>query len=150
MPSVVESIEINAPVHRVFDLVAHQLDRLPQWWRPFERVQNVTPPPTRVGTVSRYIYNLLGIRIKGEYLVRELVENRRLCVQTTGLDSWFEFSFSGDDYRTRLVVRMDYKLPGEILSKLLTQAALEKRHLEDMVMSLSNLRDIAESESAVA
>jgi hypothetical protein len=63
MPQVEQSIEISAPPDAVFTLIADQPERIAEWWHEFEQ-QRVTPPPTAVGSVARYVYNMMGIRIK--------------------------------------------------------------------------------------
>lgn len=151
MPSAVESIEIDAPVHKVFGLIAHQPDRMVDWWPPIELQKRVTPPPTIVGSVSRYVYNMIGIRIKGEHRVTAMEENRYLLVKTiSGIQSAFEFTFSAvNDARTLLTVRVDYEMPGAILGQLLDRALIERKNIDDLEQGLRNLKSICETQVQV-
>jgi uncharacterized membrane protein len=107
----------------------------------------VTPPPTAVGSVSRYVYNMLGVKIKGEHQVVELDENARLVVKTmSGIDSAFEFTFTPSDSGTELTVRVEYTLPGSVLGQLLNRLAIEQRNERDLAEGLQNLKQIVEAE----
>jgi uncharacterized membrane protein len=147
MPYVEQSISIDAPPEAVFDLIANQPERMPEWWRAFELQTRVTPPPTAVGSVSRYVYNMLGVKIKGEHQVVELDENARLVVKTmSGIDSAFEFTFAPSDSGTELTVRVEYTLPGSVLGQLLNRLAIEQRNERDLAEGLQNLKQIVEAE----
>lgn len=152
MPAVSETIDINAPIEKVFRLVAHMPERMPEWWRPMELHQRVTPAPTSLGSISRYVYNMVGIRIKGEHHAITYEENRRLIVHTiSGLESSFSFEFQAvTGFRTRLTIRVEYQLPGAIIGKLISRAALEQRNMEDVRGALKALKTMVESEVATS
>jgi uncharacterized membrane protein len=150
MPYVEQSIVIAAPPDAVFDMVANQPERMPEWWRAFELQTRVSPPPTAVGSVSRYVYNMLGVKIKGEHQVVELDENARLLVKTlSGIDSMFEFNFIPVDGGTELNVRVEYSLPGSVLGQLLNRLTIEQRNERDLAEGLQNLKQIVEAEAGV-
>src|SRR5215468_631123 len=95
MPQVEFSIDIQASPAAVFGLIADQPERISEWWPTFELQQRVTPPPTGVGSISRYTYNMMGIRIKGEHQVLQMEGDRHLVVRTlSGIDSMFDFSLA--------------------------------------------------------
>jgi uncharacterized membrane protein len=143
MPYVEKSTEIYAPVEAVFQFIAHSPERMVDWWPPIELQERITPPPTTVGSMSRYVYNMLGIRIKGEHCVVDLVENRHLLVKTTsGIDTSFDFTFAPAENSTLLTVRVSYALPGAILGGLFNRAVIEKHNAEELEQGLVNLRKI--------
>lgn len=145
MPYAEQSIIIHAPPSAVFDFIAHQPERMPEWWRAFHLHERVTPPPTAVGSVSRYAYNMMGVRIKGEQKVIEMEENARLLVRTlSGIDSMFEFTFAPVDGGTELTVRVDYALPGSVLGQLVNRPAIEQHNERDLIESLYNLKQMLE------
>ena len=147
MPHVEQSIDILAPIERVFAIIAHQPERMPEWWDTFETQQRITPPPTAIGSISRYVYNMMGIRIKGEHQVIQFDDNRRLVVKTiSGIDSMFEFGFSSIENGTHLKVRIAYNLPGSVLGQLLNRLTIEQKNERDLITALENLKAIAESE----
>lgn len=145
MPHVEESIEIGAPVDVVFDLIAHQPERMAEWWPPIELQERITPPPTAVGSISRYVYNMMNVTIRGEHEVRAMDENQYLRVETiSGIDSAFDFHFAPTPAGTRLTIRVDYTLPGSIVGQLMNRVIIEERNLKDLQEGLRNLKAIAE------
>lgn len=150
MPLVQKSIEINAPVETVFDFIANQPERMPDWWQAIKLQERVTPPPTRIGSVSRYVYKMLGISLKGEHQVAEMTENRRLQVKTlSGLESAFTFDFEPLNNRTRLTVNVNYELPGAIIGQFIDKLAIEMQNERHLEVGLQNLKDIMESKQAI-
>ncbi len=147
MPQVEQSIVIQAPPAAVFALVADQPERIPEWWPTFELQQRVTPPPTAVGSISRYVYNMMGIRIKGEHQVLQCDQPVHLVVRTlTGIDSMFDFSFTETDGGTRLTVRVAYSLPGSMLGQRLNRLHMEQKNERDLGQGLENLKSLVEAE----
>lgn len=150
MPHVEEAVEIAAPVEQVFNLIAHQPERMAQWWPPIDLQERVTPPPTATGSVSRYVYNMMGIKIKGEHQVMAFTPNHHLRVKTiSGIDSTFDFSFSAAPMGTRLLIRVDYKLPGSLMGQLINRLAFENKNAEDLQQGLQNLKALLEQEARV-
>lgn len=154
MPQVEQSIEIHAPVNAVFALVAHQPERMAEWWPPLEQQERVSPPPTQIGSVSRYVYNVMGVRIPGEQRVTELQEDRCLVVKTiSGIDNTYRFDFalkenSANADITIVTARLDYKLPGSVLGQLLNRSAIEDKNLRDLRDGLRQLKALIERENS--
>jgi uncharacterized membrane protein len=159
MPRVENAIDIQAPPERVFAMIANYPERMPDWWNTFELQQRVTPPPTQVGSVSRYVYNMMGVKIKGEHQVIEMTENAYLLVKTiSGIDSIFEFVFeplgeavaeTGESVTgTRLTIRVNYSLPGSVLGQLLNRLTLEQKNERDLQQALINLKALIETQMA--
>ncbi len=148
MPHVEQSIKIQAPVEAVFSLVAHQPERMAEWWPPIELQERVTPPPTVVGSISRYVYNMMNVEIRGEHQVMQLDANAHLVVQTiSGIDSAFDFEFTpNEDGSTTLNIRVDYSLPGSVIGQLMNRVFIEERNLADLREGLENLKRIVEAE----
>jgi len=148
MPTVEQSIDIAAPVEKVYNIIANQPERQPEWWPPMEFSERVTPPPTQIGSVSRYVYNMLGVKIKGEHEVIELEENRHIKVKTvSGIDSTFVFTFKPSNTGTNLNIRVDYSVPGSVIGQLLNKVAIERKNEQDLESGLHNLKAIAENEA---
>jgi uncharacterized membrane protein len=148
MPHVEQSINIEAPVEAVFGVIAHQPERMAEWWPPIELQERVSPAPTNIGSVSRYVYNMMGVKIKGEHEVLEMAENQHLIVKTTsGIDSQFDFHFAPSNNGTNLTIRVDYTLPGSVLGQLLNRLAIEKKNEQDLEEGLRNLKAIVENEA---
>jgi uncharacterized membrane protein len=150
MPQVAESIEIHAPIEVVFYLVAHEPERMAEWWPPIELQERITPPPTAVGSIARYVYNMMNVSIRGEHEVMAYEENQHLRVETiSGIDSAFDFRFEPlDNDSTRLTIMVDYTLPGSVVGQLMNRLVIEERNIRDLQEGLHNLKAIAESEQA--
>ena len=149
MPYVEQSIDIHAPVDAVFGYIADQPDRMADWWPPIELQERVTPAPTVVGSVSRYVYNMMGVKIKGEHRIEEMARNQRLLVRTiSGIESAFDFSFAPSSVGTNLTIRVDYTLPGSVLGQLLNRLAIEQKNERDLQQGLQNLKNILEGARA--
>jgi uncharacterized membrane protein len=147
MPFVEQSILIQAPAETVFGLIAHEPERMAEWWPPIELQERVTPPPTRVGSIAHYVYNMMNVSIRGEHEVVEMAENQRLIVKTiSGIDSRFEFDFMPENNATRITIRVDYSLPGSVIGQLMNRLIIEERNLKDLQEGLQNLKQIVENE----
>lgn len=151
MPRVEQAITIQAPPERVFTMIANNPERMPDWWEAFELQQRVTPPPTEIGSVSRYVYNMMGVKIKGEHRVVEMTPNTYLLVRTTsGIEATFEFMFQPmtDEMSTLtyLTIRVDYALPGAMLGKLLNRLTMEQKNERDLHEALIHLKALIESQ----
>jgi uncharacterized membrane protein len=150
MPRVEKSILINVAVDRVFSLIADEPERMADWWPPIEFQERVSPAPTQLGSISRYVYNMLGVRIKGEHRVQNFSRNQKLLVKTTsGIDSAFDFQFEPYDTSvTRLTIVVDYQLPGAIIGQLLNKAMIENENMKNLEQGLNNLKQMLEVEYA--
>ncbi|MBI1256277.1 MAG: hypothetical protein GC204_02290 [Chloroflexi bacterium] len=150
MPQVEQSIDIQASPAVVFALIADQPERISEWWPAFELQQRVTPPPTAVGSVARYTYNMMGIRIKGEHQVLQIEEGHHLVVRTlSGIDSMFDFSLAEIDGATHLTVQVAYSLPGSMLGQSLNRHKIEQKNERDLDQSLHNLKLLLETEARI-
>jgi uncharacterized membrane protein len=151
MPQVEQSIEIHAPVNDIFALVAHQPERMSEWWPPLEQHERVSTAPTQVGSVTRYVYNMMGVRIPGEQRITHFEENRCLILKTiSGIDSVFRFDFTPKDGHadtTIVTIHQDYKMPGSVLGQLLNRSAIEDKTLRDLRDGLRQLKAIIELEN---
>lgn len=147
MPQVEQSIEIAAQPAVVFALVAEQPERMPEWWSLFEQQQRITPPPTAVGSVSRYVFNLMGIRIRGEHQVLQHEEGRHLVIKTlSGIDGMFDFALDEIEGGTRLTVLMAYTLPGSVLGQRINRHTIEQQNERDLREGLSRLKELCENQ----
>ncbi len=151
MPQIEQSVLIQASPAAIFSLIADEPERMPEWWTALEIQQRVTPPPTAAGSIAHYVYNMLGMRIKGDHQVLVYEEPQHLVVRTiSGIDSMFDFSLTAlaDDV-TRLTVRVAYTLPGSVLGHLINRRTIEQENEQVVVESLDNLKTLVEAEAAL-
>jgi uncharacterized membrane protein len=148
MPLVEQSIEIESPVSAVFGMIADQPERQPEWWPPIELQERVSPPPTDIGSVSHYVYNMMGVKIRGDHKVQEMRRDEYMRVKTiSGIDSQFEFFFQPHGSGTYLTIRVNYSLPGSVIGQLLNKMVIEKKNEDDLRDGLANLKAIMENEA---
>ncbi len=148
MPKVEQALEIAAVPRVLFDVIANQPERMTEWWSAIEVQQRVTPPPTTIGSVSRYVYNMLGVRIKGEHQVIALTQDEHIAIKTiSGIDAAIEFTCAPSRGGTRITVRVVYALPGALLGSLLDRKRIEQQNIESLHDSLHALKHIVESEA---
>jgi uncharacterized membrane protein len=151
MPRVEQSILIQVPVKDAFDWIAHQLERMAVWWPPMELHEPLSAEPVAVGSVWRYVFNMLGVRISGEQVVQRLQPDETLEMRaTSGLDSIFccHFDAAAPD-ATRLTVTLDYRLPGSMLGELLSRTSVEIENMRNLEIGLRNLKQLLECSPAV-
>lgn len=149
MPQVEQSIEIEAAPAAVFTLIADQPERMPEWWSLFTLQERVTPPPTAVGSVSRYVFNLMGIRIKGEHQVLQMEAAQHLVIKTlSGINGMFDFRLAATETGTRLTVLMAYTLPGSVLGQRINQHTIEQQNERDLRDGLEALKGLVETEKS--
>src|SRR5690606_3065397 len=117
---------------------------------PIELQERVTPPPTAIGSVARYVYNMMNVSIRGEHQVTQLAENQHLVVETiSGIDSRFHFYFEPVAQGTSLRIKVDYSLPGSVIGQLMNRVMIEDKNIKDLQDGLANLKRIVEREIAV-
>lgn len=149
MPRVEERIFIAAPVEKVFDYIANKPELMPDWWPPMTMQERVTPPPTQLGSVSRFAYNMMGVEIKGEHEVTAFTPNAHLQVTTTsGIQSRFDYHFAPQGDGCELTVAVDYELPGGVLGKLANKVVVERKNVDDLRTGLQNLKRALEGGGA--
>ncbi len=150
MPVVDKTIVINVPPETVFEFIANQPERMPEWWPPMQEQERTTPAPTELGSRSRYVYQMMKIRIAGEHEVKAFVPNEHLNIEVlTGITCTFDFKFvpTGTG-ATELVVHVEYETPGGIFGKLANKIVIERKNEEDWDVGLANLKRILESGGA--
>jgi uncharacterized membrane protein len=138
MPTINNSIHINAPVEKVFAYVANPMN-LPQWMVSLSEVKDVTG--SGVGQHHHWTYRMIGIPLRGETTISESVPNERWVADSKGgATSVFTFTFATHEGGTKLNVDIDYTIPIPVLGKLAEKLVL-KRNQRDMDMSMENLKD---------
>jgi uncharacterized protein YndB with AHSA1/START domain len=146
MPRVEKSIVINMPPEEVFEFISGKPERMPDWWPPLVEQERVTPPPTQIGSVSRYVYKMVTT-FKGEHVVEAMTPNEHLRIKTTsGIDSMFDFSFAPEgESATHLTVVVEYTTPGGVFGKIAEKAGIERKNEQDWETGLQNLKALLES-----
>lgn len=138
MPKINNSVNISAPVEKVFAYVSDPVN-LPEWMGSLSEVTDATG--SGVGQHYRWKYNMVGIPLRGESTITEYVPNERFATESkSGIENTFSFAFAPDEGGTRLDVEVDYTIPVPVLGKLAEQLVL-KRNRREADMWMANLKE---------
>lgn len=145
MAEVEKSIQIKAPIHLVFNMIANQPERTSDWWKALRKHERLTQPPTAVGSRTAYEYNMMGILIHGEHEVVNLVENERITVRTlSGVRADLTFQMQPIRGGTELTLTVTYNLPVGPMDDAVNRLAIEEKNLFDIQDALRNLKRLLE------
>ncbi len=116
-----KTFRIEAPLDQLWELM-NDPDRLPEWNRAFDRVDNATGPLDEVGSTYTQVMRVAGIELKGEWEITavEAHRSREFQGNSPGMSfckgkELFKESRGGTNY----TVEMDYTLIGGPVAGLL-------------------------------
>jgi uncharacterized membrane protein len=142
MARVDKSIEIKAPVEKVFSYIEDPMNDT-EWITNMIEVHDVTG--SGVGKHFNWIWNMAGIKFKGESTYTEDTLNKRIVFKSKGgIDATWDFKFESQKNATILDLDIDYSIPVPVLGKLAEKLIL-KHNDRDADMALMNLKDRLES-----
>jgi len=144
MAVVEKSIEINAPVEKVFSYLEDAESNV-EWLPGMMEVKDVNKTKDYVGTHFRWVYKMAGLRFEGETTVIEHIPNNKVVTQTKGgIHSTWNFAFEPKGGGTKLTIKVDYKIPIPVLGKL-AEALVLKQNEREASMALSNIKERMEA-----
>jgi len=115
MAKVERSNTINAPVEKVFAYITDPANEM-EWLPGITDVRDITGQG--VGQRYGFTYKMLGLPLKGQSEVVELVPNQRYVTKSTGgIQSTFTYTFKPEAGGTRLSVVVEYTIPVPVLGK---------------------------------
>jgi uncharacterized protein YndB with AHSA1/START domain len=137
MPKISNSINISAPVEKVFAYVTDPMNSL-EWFVGMTEVTDVTG--SGIGQHFHWKYNMLGVPLRGEGTVIEQVPNeRRVTEGKGGITSTWTLTFAPHEGGTKLDLELDYTIPVPVLGKLAEQLVL-KRNQREADLSMENIK----------
>jgi uncharacterized protein YndB with AHSA1/START domain len=138
MSTIHNSININAPVEKVFAYVTDPMNA-PEWILSLSEVTDVTG--SGVGQHYHWKYKMIGIPLHGETTVTEHVPNERLVFKGKGgITSTFTYTFAPHEGGTKLDSEIDYAIPVPVLGKLAEKLVL-KRNERESKMNFQNIKE---------
>lgn len=148
MPTIQRSIDIAAPVARVWDLLEH-VDRLPEYSASTEQVRDAPERLTAVGQQYSQVGKLLGVKLTSRWRVTAIEPGRLLSSEGT-LAPGVKYELtqrleSLEPNRTRLSIEIDYALPGGPLGRFAARAGAEARAGREAQEVLEGIRATAEA-----
>jgi uncharacterized membrane protein len=142
MASIHKSVEIKAPVKRVFSYVEDPRNEL-EWMMSMTDIQELRG--SGVGTHFRWDYKMAGLHFHGDSDRIEDIEEKKIVDRTKGdIESTWTYSFEPLGESTRLNLDIDYKIPVPVLGKLAEKAML-KHNEREAEQSLLNIKEKLEA-----
>jgi len=142
MPTINNSINISAPVEKVFAYLSDPRNST-EWF--VGMTENTDVSGSGVGQHSRWTYTMIGIPFHGDSKLTEHVPNQRLVYeQTGGITSIMTFTFAPHEGGTKLGLDIDYTIPVPVLGKL-AEKVVFKRNQREAQMSMENIKERSEA-----
>jgi len=142
MASIHKSVDIKAPVRRVFSYVEDPKNE-PEWMTSMSDIQDLRG--SGVGAHFRWDYKMAGMHFHGEADRIEEVAEKKIVDRTKGdIDSTWTFSFEPHGESTQLNLDIDYKIPIPVLGKLAEKAML-KHNERETEQNLLNIKEKLEA-----
>ena len=145
MPVVTKTVDISAPVDRVYSFIADRPEAATSFIPGLNRISNLSPPKAEVGQTWDYEFNWFGLVISGQTRCTKLDRPRNYQFETvTGNHSTWTYSFEPKDATTSVRLEVEYDLPQNMLARYASQGVLEKMNQERAAEALSNLKGLLE------
>ena len=146
MSEVSESIVISAPVEKVFGVVT-----TPENWTKYvtslTEVSNMSENIPQKGSTFVWEYKMMGVKFRGKGTVTENDQNKAFCLSMEGkfpIKETYDFSQEGNG-TTRLAVKIQYDIPGELLGMIADKLLLEKLNVSESKNVLEKIRMLCEA-----
>lgn len=145
MVHITRTININAPLLKVFDYVTN-----PENWTRYvtslidvKNVSNKTPVP---GTTFEWVYRMLGMNFSGKGSVIEYEKDKRFTIKMEGAFPIKEtYNFEDVGGSTRLTFEIDYEMPGQILGVIANSRLVEKLNIREADTVLEKVKTLCEA-----
>jgi uncharacterized membrane protein len=138
MPKINNSINISAPVEKVFAYIEDPMKN-PEWMVGLSEVTDVTG--SGVGQHNHWKYKMAGVPLHGETTITEHVPNERSVSESKGgVTSTITFTYAPHEGGTKLDLEVDYTIPVPVLGKMVEKLVL-KRNQKEANMWLENIKE---------
>ena len=142
MATIKNSININAPVEKVFEDLTPE--HLPEVWPSLVEVNNIQELPNG-GFSWDWVYKMAGMRFTGSSEHTEVVPNERtVSLSTGGIDSTITWEYQPVDGGTKFTTTVEYKVPIPLLGKLAESIIVKMNENESNVL-LANVKAMMET-----
>lgn len=142
MTSIKKTIDIHAPVDRVFSYLADPT-HFPAIWPSMVEVSHVKTLPNG-GAAFDWVYKMAGIRFTGHTDTVEFDKNKRMVAHNEkGIPSTFRWNCEGKDGEAHVTLEIEYTAPIQVLDKLL-KPVVEKINEREAETLLNNLKTTME------
>ena len=144
MTRIEKSIEINAPLEKVWSMI--YWERLPEWHTDFKTVEITSEEKNKVGTTGHITGETAGVKVEMDLETTELIENEKVAFRTTGgnITGLGYITLSPTKAGTKVTEVIDYQLPYSVLGKLIDKLRVHKAIDKSYGVALKNLKNMLE------
>ncbi len=144
MAKVQESIEINAPVEKVFAFVTS-----PENWTRYvtslQEVRDLSSGEPATGTTFVWSYRMFGMTFNGTGKITEFIPNEKFAMTMEGSMPITEtYAFSNDGSKTTLDAEIEYDMPGRVGSFIANTKVAESLNAKESRMVLERIKVLCE------
>ena len=145
MPRIEKGTLINARAKKVFSLLTN-FHRWPEIFPNIIEVPEITEKEGK--TCIKWVYKMMGIRIKGEALIIESVPNQRLIIEIKMLAHihWI-WMLEEKQNITQVTSTVEYEIPSWGPVKIAKSLSTEQQFERELVTTLNTIKQIVESKS---
>ena len=145
MATVNESVDIEAPIERVWAVIHEDFSNASKWTKNLERVEELTDGPFGEGTVLRWVINTPGGRQQLEVEHTRIAPGRSVAgrfIKGPVKGDW-KYTYAKRGEGTRVTYSMNYE-PNGFTARLFF-GLIEKQIPEDIARTLQSLKKYVES-----
>lgn len=148
MSTIQRSIDIHAPLERVWDLL-EDVRRLPEYSESTEEVRDAPERITAVGQQYVQVGRILGLKVTSRWKVMA-IEPKKMITSEGSLAPGVRYTLTQrlealPDSGTRLSIDIDYSMPGGKLGKLAARGGVEARAGREAQAVLDGIRATVEA-----
>ena len=146
MAKIVRSVNISAPVEKVFEYFDDPSNML-EIWPSLLEVTDVQRTSDGVGTTYRWVYKMAGIRLEGKAEWVEYITNERIVTKASGggVKATYTDTFESVDGGAKFTSEVEYTVPIPVLGKL-AEALVAKINENEADVFMANLKARMETE----
>ena len=126
MPTIEQKIIINAPVAKVYAMIANAANWT-EYVTSLTEVSNVSSPGLEPGTTYDWEYRMLGVKLSGTGVVTDNVFPQSFAMRMEGTIPMTEkYALREVDGATELSIIINYTMPGKVLERIANSKLVEK------------------------
>jgi len=145
MAQITQSININAPLSKVFDYVTNP-DNWTRYVTSLVDIRNVSDESPKAGTTFEWTYRMLGVNNDGKGSIVEFEKGSKFAMAMEGSFPIKEtFTFKGEEQSTELTFGIQYDVPGKVLGIIADRLVVERLNVKEAVAVLNKIKDICEA-----
>jgi uncharacterized membrane protein len=144
LAKIEQSIDINAPVDKVFSLI--NWDRVPEYYDSIKKVEWISKPKMEVGATVHVMSEIAGAKGEWDAEITEFKENEKVSWRTISGNMTIIYNAIVESAKTgtKLTTSFDYELPYSILGKLIDKLRVHKAMEKESEKALQKMKEIAE------